>query len=126
MAAVASVLHRSSKAVREGSRFDGVTSMLVLIGYSIPGFVLGVFLLVMFAGSSFVQWFPLRGLTSANWETLSWGAKVTDYLWHIVLPISGEDKLAVLARAQAAPSLALPISKILHQDRTSVTLWLSP
>jgi microcin C transport system permease protein len=76
-----------AKAVREGSRFDGVTSMLVLIGYSIPGFVLGVFLLVVFAGSSFVQWFPLRGLTSDDWETLSWFGKVKDYLWHITLPV---------------------------------------
>ncbi len=60
-----------AKAVREGSRFDVASSMLVLVGYSIPGFVLGVLLLVMFGGGSFVQWFPLRGLTSDNWETLS-------------------------------------------------------
>ncbi|MES2536985.1 MAG: microcin C ABC transporter permease YejB [Pseudomonadota bacterium] len=77
-----------SKAVREGSRFDAVTSMLVLIGYSIPGFVLGVFLLVMFGGGSFVQWFPLRGLTSDNWESLSLAGKVLDYLWHITLPVT--------------------------------------
>ena len=77
-----------AKAVREGSRFDHVSSMMVLIGYSIPGFVLGVFLLVMFAGSSFVQWFPLRGLTSDDWETLSWMGKIRDYLWHITLPVS--------------------------------------
>jgi microcin C transport system permease protein len=77
-----------SKAIREGSRFDVGTSMLVLIGYSIPGFVLGVFLLVMFGGGSFVQWFPLRGLTSDNWETLSVFGKVTDYLWHITLPVT--------------------------------------
>ena len=76
-----------AKAVREGSRFDSVTSMLVLIGYSIPGFVLGVFLLVVFAGSSFVQWFPLRGLTSDDWETLSTFGKVKDYLCHITLPV---------------------------------------
>jgi microcin C transport system permease protein len=77
-----------AKAVREGSRFDVVTSMLVLIGYSIPGFVLGVFLLVMFGGGSFVQWFPLRGLTSDNWESLSLLGKVLDYLWHITLPVT--------------------------------------
>nr|WP_194713440.1 MULTISPECIES: microcin C ABC transporter permease YejB [Noviherbaspirillum]MBV0877999.1 microcin C ABC transporter permease YejB [Noviherbaspirillum sp. L7-7A] len=77
-----------AKAIREGSRFDMVTSMLVLIGYSIPGFVLGVLLLVLFGGGSFVQWFPLRGLTSDNWETLSWGGKVLDYLWHITLPVT--------------------------------------
>jgi microcin C transport system permease protein len=77
-----------SKAIREGSRFDVATSMLVLIGYSIPGFVLGVFLLVMFGGGSFVQWFPLRGLTSDNWESLSLFGKVADYLWHITLPVT--------------------------------------
>ncbi|SMP75945.1 microcin C ABC transporter permease YejB [Noviherbaspirillum suwonense] len=77
-----------AKAVREGSRFDVVTSMLVLVGYSIPGFVLGVLLLVLFGGGSFVQWFPLRGLTSDNWETLSWGGKVLDYLWHIAMPVT--------------------------------------
>ncbi len=77
-----------AKAVREGTRFDNVTSMLVLVGYSIPGFVLGVALLVLFAGSSFVQWFPLRGLTSDHWDTLSWFGKVKDYLWHITLPVT--------------------------------------
>ena len=66
-----------AKAVREGSRFDVVSSIVVLVGYSIPGFVLGVLLLVMFGGGSFVQWFPLRGLTSDNWEQLSWFGKVT-------------------------------------------------
>ena len=75
-----------AKAVRAGSRFDTVTSLIVLIGYAIPGFVLGVALLVVFGGQ--LQWFPLRGLTSSNWEQLSWGAKVTDYLWHIALPVT--------------------------------------
>jgi microcin C transport system permease protein len=75
-----------AKAVRAGSKFDFLTTLIVLFGYAIPGFVLGVALLVIFGGQ--LQWFPLRGLTSANWETLSWGAKITDYLWHIVLPIT--------------------------------------
>jgi microcin C transport system permease protein len=75
-----------AKAVRAGSRFDLVTTILVLIGYAIPGFVLGVALLVVFGGQ--LQWFPLRGLTSSNWEELSWGAKVVDYLWHIAMPIT--------------------------------------
>ncbi len=77
-----------AKAVREGSRFDSITSAVVLVGYSIPGFVLGIFLLVVFGGGSFVQWFPLRHLTSDNWETLSLLGKVTDYLWHIALPVT--------------------------------------
>lgn len=75
-----------AKAVRAGSRFDLVTTLLVLAGYAIPGFVLGVALLVVFGGQ--LQWFPLRGLTSANWEQLGWGAKVVDYLWHIALPVT--------------------------------------
>ena len=75
-----------AKAVRAGSRFDTITSLIVLVGYAIPGFVLGVALLVVFGGQ--LQWFPLRGLTSSNWEQLSWGAKVVDYLWHIALPVT--------------------------------------
>jgi microcin C transport system permease protein len=75
-----------AKAVRAGSRFDTLTSVLVLVGYAIPGFVLGVALLVIFGGQ--LQWFPLRGLTSSNWEQLSLGAKVVDYLWHIALPVT--------------------------------------
>lgn len=76
-----------AKAVRDGSRFDTATSFLILSGYAIPGFVLGVVLLVLFGGGSFLQWFPLRGLTSDNWEQLSLVGKVTDYLWHITLPV---------------------------------------
>ncbi len=75
-----------AKAVRAGTRFDAATSLIVLIGYAIPGFVLGVALLVVFGGQ--LQWFPLRGLTSSNWAELSWGAKVVDYLWHITLPVT--------------------------------------
>jgi len=75
-----------AKAVRAGSRFDTLTSLIVLVGYAIPGFVLGVALLVIFGGQ--LQWFPLRGLTSSNWDSLSWGAKVVDYLWHITLPVT--------------------------------------
>jgi microcin C transport system permease protein len=75
-----------AQAVRAGTRFDTLTSLLVLVGYAIPGFVLGVALLVIFGGQ--LQWFPLRGLTSSNWEQLSWGAKVVDYLWHIALPVT--------------------------------------
>lgn len=75
-----------AKAVRAGSRFDFFTTLLILVGYAIPGFVLGVALLVIFGGQ--LQWFPLRGLTSANWDELSWGARIVDYLWHIALPVT--------------------------------------
>jgi microcin C transport system permease protein len=75
-----------AKAVRAGTRFDTFTTMIVLVGYAIPGFVLGVALLVIFGGQ--LQWFPLRGLTSANWHDLSWPARILDYLWHIALPVT--------------------------------------
>jgi len=75
-----------AKAVRAGSRFDLVTTLLVLVGYAIPGFVLGVALLVVFGGQ--LQWFPLRGLTSGNWDELGLMARVADYLWHIALPVT--------------------------------------
>lgn len=75
-----------AKAVRAGSRFDLFTTLIVLVGYAIPGFVLGVALLVVFGGQ--LQWFPLRGLTSGNWEELSWPSKILDYLWHIALPVT--------------------------------------
>ncbi|MEO5365600.1 MAG: microcin C ABC transporter permease YejB [Magnetococcus sp. WYHC-3] len=76
-----------AKAVRDGSRFDAVTSVLVLVGYSIPGFVLGLVLIVLFGGGSFWDVFPLRGLTSDGWEHLSWPMKIADYLWHMTLPV---------------------------------------
>jgi microcin C transport system permease protein len=77
-----------AKAVRAGTRFDTITTFIVLLGYAIPSFVMGVVLLVLFAGGSFVQWFPLRGLTSLNWEDLSVMAKIADYFWHIALPVA--------------------------------------
>ena len=76
------------KAVRDGSRFDSITSVVILVGYSIPGFVLGIFLIVLFGGGSFWEVFPLRGLTSDNWAELSAPGKLLDYLWHLVLPLS--------------------------------------
>jgi microcin C transport system permease protein len=76
-----------AKAVRDGSRFDVLTTLAVLVGYAIPGFVLGVLLIVLFAGGSFLDWFPLRGLTSDNWEELGFFARITDYLWHLTLPL---------------------------------------
>jgi microcin C transport system permease protein len=77
-----------AKAVREGTRFDALTTLGVLLGYAIPGFVLGVLLIVLFAGGSFLDWFPLRGLTSDNWEELSAWGKVKDYAWHLALPLT--------------------------------------
>ncbi|MBI3899385.1 MAG: microcin C ABC transporter permease YejB [Gammaproteobacteria bacterium] len=77
-----------AKAVRDGSRFDVVTSTIILVGYAIPGFVLGLALLVLFGGGSFWHIFPLRGLVSDYWSELPWYSKVLDYLWHMALPIT--------------------------------------
>lgn len=76
-----------AKAVRDGSRFDVWTSAVVIVGYSIPGFLFAVLLVVLFAGGSFLDWFPLRGLVSENWEDLAWPARIADYFWHITLPV---------------------------------------
>lgn len=76
-----------AKAVRHGTRFDTVTTLIVLAGYAIPGFVLGVALLVLVGGGGVWPLFPLRGLTSTNWDELSLMGKVMDYLWHIALPV---------------------------------------
>ncbi|HQT25215.1 MAG TPA: ABC transporter permease subunit, partial [Burkholderiales bacterium] len=67
-----------------------MTSFVILSGYAIPSFVLGVVLLVLFGGGSFLDWFPLRGLTSDNWAHFSLWGKITDYLWHITLPVTAE------------------------------------
>jgi len=75
------------KAVRDGSRFDILSSTIILVGYAIPGFVLAILLVVLFGGGSFWSIFPLRGLVSDNWHELSLGARVLDYLWHMVLPV---------------------------------------
>jgi microcin C transport system permease protein len=76
-----------AKAVRDGSGFDVWTSAVVIVGYAIPGFLFAILLIVLFAGGSFVQWFPLRGLVSDNWSELAWPAAIYDYFWHMVLPI---------------------------------------
>jgi len=76
------------KAVKDGSSFDVWTSAIVIVGYAVPGFLFGIMLLVFFAGGSFYNWFPLGYLTSDNFDTLSWGGKILDYLWHIALPVT--------------------------------------
>ena len=73
--------------MRDGSRFDTVSSTLIIVGYAVPGFLLAIFLIVLFAGGSFWNFFPLRGLHSDNWRELPWYGMVADYFWHITLPI---------------------------------------
>ena len=76
-----------AKAVRDGSTFDVWTSGVVIVGYAIPSFLFAILLIVLFAGGSFLDWFPLRGLTSDHWRELGWAARIGDYFWHITLPI---------------------------------------
>ena len=78
------------KAVRDGSHFDTWTSGIIIAAYAIPGFLFAIMLMVVFAGGSYFQWFPLRGLTSDNFEDLSLWGKTVDYLWHITLPVTAQ------------------------------------
>ena len=75
------------KALLDGSSFDNWTSTLIIIGYSIPGFLFAIFLLVLFAGGSYLQLFPIRGLVSSNFENMSFFGQIKDYFWHLALPV---------------------------------------
>jgi len=77
-----------AKATRHGSHFDVWTSSAIIVGYAIPAFLFAILLIVVFAGGSYFDWFPLRGLTSNNFDELSWGGKILDYFWHLALPIT--------------------------------------
>jgi len=92
-----------AKATRDGSAFDIWTSSIIIVGYAVPSFLVAIFLIVLFAGGSFWQIFPLRGLVSDNWAQLSWMQRVFDYIWHITLPvlalvISGFASLTLLTK----------------------------
>ena len=76
------------KAVKDGSTFDVWTSGIVIVAYAIPGFLFAILLMVLFAGGSFFDWFPLRGLVSENWQSLSWPERILDYFWHLALPLT--------------------------------------
>lgn len=91
------------KAVKDGSRFDVATSWAIIIGYAIPSFLFAILLILVFAGGQYFQWFPLKGLVSDNWEELSIWGKITDYFWHMTLPvvamvISGFASLTMLTK----------------------------
>ena len=88
------------KAVQDGSTFDVWTSGVIVIGYAVPSFLFGILLIVVFAGGSFFDWFPLRGLTSDNFSELSWWQKILDYFWHLTLPL-----IALLLSAFATTTL---------------------
>src|SRR5690606_27938635 len=73
---------------RHGSTFDVWTSSALIVGYAIPAFLFAILLIVLFAGGSYWNWFPLRGLTSGNFDELSMGGKILDYFWHLALPVT--------------------------------------
>ncbi|MFP3543252.1 microcin C ABC transporter permease YejB [Rhizobium sp. SIMBA_035] len=75
------------KAVKDGSTFDVWTSGVIIVGYAVPSFLFGILLIVLFAGGSFYDWFPLRGLVSDNFDQLAWWQKPLDYFWHLALPL---------------------------------------
>ena len=76
-----------AKARRDGSPFDIWTSGAIIVGYAVPSFLFAVLLIIVFAGGTYLDWFPLRGLVSDHWEELSWPARIADYFWHITLPV---------------------------------------
>jgi microcin C transport system permease protein len=99
------------KAVRDGSKFDVWTSGVIVIAYAVPGFLFAIFLIVFFAGGSFFDWFPLRGLTSETWSLMSWPERILDYFWHLALP------LVSMALAAFATSTLLTKNSFLDEVR---------
>ena len=90
------------KAVKDGTRFDTVTSTIVVVGYAVPGFLFAILLIILFAGGTFLDLFPLRGLLSTGWQQMPWYRVVLDYFWHLALPI-----LALAVGAFATSSLLI-------------------
>ena len=76
------------KAVKDGMTFDVWTSGVIIVAYAVPGFLVAIFLIVFFAGGTFFDWFPLRGLTSDSWASMSWQERIVDYFWHLALPLT--------------------------------------
>jgi microcin C transport system permease protein len=99
------------KAVRDGSTFDVWTSGVIVVAYAVPGFLFAIFLIVFFAGGTFFDWFPLRGLTSDNWASMSWPERIVDYFWHLALP------LLAMALAAFATSTLLTKNSFLDEIR---------
>ena len=105
-----------AKAVRDGAAFDVWTSAAIIVGYAVPGFLFAILLIVLFAGGSFLDWFPLRGLTSRHWEELDWIGRIADYFWHLTLPV-----LALVIGAFAGLTMLTKNSFLDEIDRLYVT-----
>ncbi len=102
-----------AKAVRDGTSFDVWTSVVIFTAYAIPGFLIGVMLIILFAGGSYLDWFPMRGLVSEGFEELSVSGKIKDYLWHMTLPLTaltlgGFATLAMLTKNSFLEELGKP------------------
>jgi microcin C transport system permease protein len=104
------------KAVRDGSAFDITSSFMVIIAYAVPSFLFALFLMLFFAGGSFLSWFPIRGLVSENFASLSFLSKVVDYAWHITLPV-----LAMVLNSMAKLTLLTKFSIIDEMSKLYVT-----
>lgn len=105
-----------SKAIRDGSRFDVWTSGVIIVGYAVPSFLFAILLIILFAGGNFYDIFPLRGLTSENWDQLSPAGKVLDYFWHLALP------LTAMALSAFATSTLLVKNSFLDEVRKQYVL----
>ena len=105
------------KAVKDGSRFDTWTSGVIIVGYAIPGFLFAILLIILFAGGTFFDFFPLRGLTSDYWSTLPWYGKILDYFWHLVLPLT--------AMALSAFATTTLLTKNSMRGKQPMQCWLT-
>ena len=104
------------KALKDGTSFDVWTSGIIIIGYALPGFLVAILLIILFAGGSFFSWFPLRGLTSENWALMPWYQQILDYFWHIALPITA------MALGSFATSTLLTKNSFLDEIRKQYVL----
>jgi microcin C transport system permease protein len=116
IAYVVSVPLGIAKAVRDGSRFDLITSLAIVFAYAVPGYLFAVLLIELLAGGAYIQIFPLRGLVSDNWDMLSWWRKPLDLVWHLILPVT-----ALVAGSFARPTLLTKNAFIEEIGRQYVT-----
>ena len=108
------------KAVTDGTRFDVWTSGVIIIGYAIPGFLVAILLIILFAGGSYYDLFPLRGLTSDNWSQMAWWQKILDYFWHLTLPIIAMSS-SLMVMKEGKVMEAGPAAQLFKSPKTAYT-----